>query len=71
MRAISRLTEGPGRGLRVMLRPIYVGGGVVVVGEEVPMPDGTILRAEDVLEDAKPGRKVVICGDTCDASTSY
>lgn len=55
----------------MMLRPIYVGGGVVVVGEEVPMPDGTILRAEDVLEDAKPGRKVVICGDTCDASTSY
>lgn len=34
------------------------------------MPDGTVLKAEDVMEGAKPGRKVVVCGDTCDASES-
>jgi len=37
-------------------------------GEAVNLPDGTLLRAEDVMEGPKQGRKVVICGDTSDAS---
>lgn len=34
-------------------------------GEAFTFPDGTVLRAEDVLEPARRGRKVVIMGDTC------
>ena len=37
-------------------------------GEAVNLPDGTLLRAEEVMEAAKQGRKIVICGDTSDAS---
>jgi len=30
-------------------------------------PDGTVIHQSDVVEKPKPGRKVVICGDTADA----
>ena len=37
-------------------------------GESMRFPDDTVLYAEDVIEPERPGRKVVILGDTCDAS---
>ena len=37
-------------------------------GDVCSFPDGTEVVREDVVEDARPGRKVVVCGDTCDAS---
>ncbi|GMI01835.1 hypothetical protein TrVE_jg3610 [Triparma verrucosa] len=37
------------------------------VGESFEFPDGTVLKSEDIVEEPRKGRKVVICGDTCDA----
>ncbi|GMH70362.1 hypothetical protein TrLO_g11142 [Triparma laevis f. longispina] len=36
-------------------------------GEVFEFPDGTVLKSEDIVEEERKGRKVVICGDTCDA----
>eukprot|EP00293_Proteomonas_sulcata_P021035 CAMPEP_0184316370 /NCGR_PEP_ID=MMETSP1049-20130417/89619_1 /TAXON_ID=77928 /ORGANISM="Proteomonas sulcata, Strain CCMP704" /LENGTH=209 /DNA_ID=CAMNT_0026635311 /DNA_START=240 /DNA_END=869 /DNA_ORIENTATION=- len=35
--------------------------------ETFTMPDGEVIRGSDILTPARPGRKVVILGDTCDA----
>lgn len=37
-------------------------------GEVFTFPDGTLVRAEDVLHEAIPSRKIVIMGDTSDGS---
>ncbi len=34
-------------------------------GEEFKFPDGTVVTSNDVLEPPRPGRKIVIMGDTC------
>jgi ribonuclease Z len=34
-------------------------------GEEYTFPDGTVLRADDVVDPPRNGRKVVVMGDTC------
>jgi ribonuclease Z len=36
-------------------------------GDSIKLPDGTVLRGEDIMEANKPGRKVAICGDTSNA----
>ena len=36
-------------------------------GESLRFPDGTLLTKEDVQDEERMGRKVVILGDTCDA----
>jgi ribonuclease Z len=36
--------------------------------DEMQLPDGTVLRGREVLGETRRGRKVVILGDTCDAS---
>ncbi len=36
-------------------------------GESFCFPDGTELFRDDVVEGDKPGRKIVVCGDTCDS----
>jgi len=38
-------------------------------GESFEMPSGEVINGDDVLVPARPGRKVVILGDTCDASS--
>jgi ribonuclease BN (tRNA processing enzyme) len=38
-------------------------------GESFEMPSGETIRAEEVLLPARAGRKVIILGDTCDASS--
>jgi ribonuclease Z len=38
-------------------------------GQHLDMPSGEVIYADDVLVPARPGRKVVILGDTCDASS--
>ena len=36
--------------------------------DKFTFPDGTILKGSDVVEEGVSGRKVVICGDTNDAT---
>ena len=36
-------------------------------GGSYTFPDGTVIRQEDVVEPAREGRKVVVCGDTADS----
>jgi ribonuclease BN (tRNA processing enzyme) len=38
-------------------------------GASFTFPDGTIIKQEDAVESPRCGRKIVICGDTCDSST--
>lgn len=47
--------------LKVPAGPVY---GQLKGGQDVTLPDGRIVRAQDVIGPAKPGRKVVILGDT-------
>jgi len=37
-------------------------------GKPVTLPDGKIIRPEDIMSQPTKGRKVVILGDTCDSS---
>lgn len=37
------------------------------VGSSFTFPDGTVVSQEDAVEASRPGRKVVICGDTASA----
>lgn len=34
-------------------------------GQTFTFPDGTVVRADDIVEPPRPGRKVVVMGDTC------
>jgi ribonuclease Z len=45
--------------------PLY---GKLLRGESVVAPDGRVVTPTEVLSTSKPGRKVVIVSDTCDAS---
>ena len=36
-------------------------------GASFTFPDGTVVTQEEAVEAERPGRKVVICGDTCDS----
>lgn len=37
-------------------------------GSAFTFPDGTVVKQEEAVEPPRPGRKVVVCGDTADAS---
>ncbi|GKY90653.1 hypothetical protein MPSEU_000038700 [Mayamaea pseudoterrestris] len=37
------------------------------IGSSFTFPDGTVITQEEALEPPRPGRKVVVCGDTADA----
>ena len=43
--------------------------GALQRGEEVRLADGTVVRPADVLGEERPGRKVVLTGDTAPAAT--
>ena len=40
---------------------------VVSNDNTLTFPDGTVVTQEEAVEAERPGRKVVICGDTCDS----
>ena len=44
---------------------IYARLKLMKPGEEFKFPDGTVVTSDDVLEPPRPGRKIVIMGDTC------
>jgi len=50
------------------VRRVYKDIKEMAPGSSMTMPDGTVLRANDVVIPSRPGRKVVILGDTCDAT---
>src|SRR2546429_2147994 len=43
--------------------------GALQRGESVPLPDGSIVSADQVLGPPRPGRKIVITGDTAPSET--
>ena len=45
--------------------PLY---GKIKNGESVTLDDGTIITPDDCLGPQRPGRKLVVLGDTCDPS---
>jgi len=44
--------------------------GQLKVGKDVTLPNGTVIRAEDVLEPGAAGKKVLILGDTSDSNSA-
>ena len=59
------LQEIYGRGYKRVFKDIKA----LRPGQTFVMPSGEQILADDVLVPARPGRKVVILGDTCDASS--
>ena len=41
---------------------------VMKPGDSFTFPDGTVLRGSEAVAPARRGRKIVVCGDTSDAS---
>ena len=62
----GRFDVGAATALRVPKGPLY---GALQRGETVLLPDGGSVRPEQVLGEPRPGRKVVLAGDTRPAET--